>query len=159
LLSADQGQTENRLALPRAHSLVESWAVSARLAHFFSRLKKCARRYWFPGDGVGTKIENRFRHRVHSTVGGDLVNHCINDILTSAPNRFFFWITSRWAKWIPRSSEKVLEGVSRACHGHGFALWLAAKPPRCRTFYSPVIRLADLLWALSSAANCWARIA
>ena len=32
-------------------------------------------------DGVGTKLKVAMAMEVHSTVGGDLVNHCINDIL------------------------------------------------------------------------------
>src|SRR6267143_163363 len=32
-------------------------------------------------DGVGTKLRIAMAMGVHSTVGGDLVNHCINDIL------------------------------------------------------------------------------
>lgn len=49
-------------------------------------------------DGVGTKLKIASAAGVHSTVGADIVNHCVNDILTQSAEPLFFSSTiSPWA--------------------------------------------------------------
>src|ERR1700674_4176688 len=73
-------------------------------------------------DGVGTKLKIAAAMGIHSTVGGDLVNHCINDILTLGAEPLFFLDYLALGSMDPDIVEKVLEGISRACHATGCAL-------------------------------------
>ena len=73
-------------------------------------------------DGVGTKLKIAFAMGVHSTVGGDLVHHCINDILTLGAEPLFFLDYLALGRMDPGVVEKVLEGISRACRATGCAL-------------------------------------
>ncbi len=73
-------------------------------------------------DGVGTKLKVAMALGVHSTVGGDLVNHCINDILTQGAEPLFFLDYLALGRMDPDVVEQVLEGISRACHRTGTSL-------------------------------------
>ncbi len=73
-------------------------------------------------DGVGTKLKVAFAMGVHSTVGADLVNHCINDILTLGAEPLFFLDYLALGKMDPTVVEQVIEGMSRACRAAGCAL-------------------------------------
>ncbi len=73
-------------------------------------------------DGVGTKLKIAFATGVHSTVGADLVHHCVNDILTLGAEPLFFLDYLALGKMDPGIVEKVLEGISRACRATGCAL-------------------------------------
>src|SRR5439155_16266777 len=59
---------------------------------------------------------------VHPTVGGDLVNHCINDILVQGAEPLFFLDYLAMGKLDPNIVEQLVEGMSRACRKAGCAL-------------------------------------
>src|SRR6516225_8354100 len=73
-------------------------------------------------DGVGTKLKVAIAMNVHSTVGGDLVNHCVNDILVQGAEPLFFLDYLALGKMDPRIVEQLVDGMSRACRKAGCAL-------------------------------------
>ena len=73
-------------------------------------------------DGVGTKLKVAMATGVHSTVGADLVNHCINDILVQGAEPMFFLDYLAMGKLDPNVVEQLVEGMSRACRKAGCAL-------------------------------------
>src|ERR1700692_3859484 len=73
-------------------------------------------------DGVGTKLKIAMAMGIHSTVGADLVNHCVNTTLPPAAEPFFFLDYLAMSKMDPNVVEQLVEGISRACHSAGCAL-------------------------------------
>src|SRR2546423_14588224 len=73
-------------------------------------------------DGVGTKLKIAFEMRLHSTIGGDLVNHCVNDILVQGAAPLFFMDYLATGKLEPPIAEQVVEGIADACKHNGCAL-------------------------------------
>src|SRR5713101_226473 len=73
-------------------------------------------------DGVGTKLKVAITMGVHSTVGGDLVNHCVNDILVQGAEPLFFLDYLAMGKLAPDVIEQLVEGMSFACRKAGCAL-------------------------------------
>ena len=73
-------------------------------------------------DGVGTKLKVAFEMGLHSTIGGDLVNHCVNDILVQGAAPLFFMDYLATGKLDPAIAEKVVEGLADACKHNGCAL-------------------------------------
>jgi phosphoribosylformylglycinamidine cyclo-ligase len=73
-------------------------------------------------DGVGTKLKVAFATGIHSSVGADIVNHCVNDILTQGAEPLFFLDYIAMAKLDTHVLEQVIEGMSRAAKKAGCAL-------------------------------------
>ena len=73
-------------------------------------------------DGVGTKLKVAFEMKIHHTVGGDLVNHCVNDIAVQGAAPLFFMDYLATGKLEPEVAEKVVEGLADACKHNGCAL-------------------------------------
>lgn len=73
-------------------------------------------------DGVGTKLKIAFMTNRHDTVGQDLVNHCVNDILVCGAEPLFFLDYFATGKLIPEVVEKVISGMAKACEENGCSL-------------------------------------
>jgi phosphoribosylformylglycinamidine cyclo-ligase len=73
-------------------------------------------------DGVGTKLKIAFEMDLHSTVGADLVNHCVNDIAVQGAAPMFFMDYLATGTLEPTIAEKVVEGIADACKHNGCAL-------------------------------------
>jgi len=73
-------------------------------------------------DGVGTKLKIAFMTGRHNTIGADLVNHCINDILVQGATPLFFLDYLATGRLSPDVAEQIVTGIARACRENGCAL-------------------------------------
>ena len=73
-------------------------------------------------DGVGTKIKVAIEANRHDTIGRDLVNHCVNDILVQGALPLFFLDYVAFGKLDPEVVEAVVAGVAAGCRENGCAL-------------------------------------
>ncbi len=87
-------------------------------------------------DGVGTKLKIAFETGIHNTVGADLVNHCVNDILVQGARPLFFLDYFATGKLEPDTTASVVEGMARACRENGCVL-LGGETAEMPDFYPP----------------------
>jgi len=73
-------------------------------------------------DGVGTKLEVAARAGVYDTVGRDLVNHCINDVLVQGARPLFFLDYVGTGRLEPEVVAALIRGCAAACKEGGLAL-------------------------------------
>ena len=73
-------------------------------------------------DGVGTKVLVASRAGRHDTVGEDLVNHCVNDILVHGARPCAFLDYLALAEIDAETVVALVEGVARGCRAHGMTL-------------------------------------
>ena len=73
-------------------------------------------------DGVGTKLRIGLLTGIHSTIGRDLVNHCVNDILVQGAEPLFFLDYLATGRLDPNVAVQIVEGLATACRENGCAL-------------------------------------
>ena len=99
-------------------------------------------------DGVGTKLKVAFLTGRHDTVGRDLVNHCVNDILVQGARPLFFLDYLAIGEMDEGVVSEVVGGVAAACREKRVRAARAARPRRCRTS----TRRASTTWPASWSA-------
>ncbi len=73
-------------------------------------------------DGVGTKLKVAHMAGRHDTVGQDIVNHCVNDILVQGAKPLFFLDYIGMSQLDPKVLAQIIEGLCAACRENGCAL-------------------------------------
>src|SRR5512138_1847553 len=73
-------------------------------------------------DGVGTKLKLAFLMDRHDTVGQDIVNHCVDDILVQGARPLFFLDYLATGHLRPETAAAVVGGIAGACKSAGCAL-------------------------------------
>lgn len=87
-------------------------------------------------DGVGTKLKVAMRAGRHDTVGHDLVNHCVDDILVEGARPLFFLDYIGMGTLEEGVVAELVEGLARGCRENGCAL-LGGETAEMPDFYDP----------------------
>ncbi|GAC1307751.1 MAG: phosphoribosylformylglycinamidine cyclo-ligase [Vulcanimicrobiaceae bacterium] len=115
-------------AVARYKDLTSDWRHPSQLgaiggfSGLFAMPGDPARALVASADGVGTKILIAALAKRYDTVGADLVNHCVNDILVVNAQPLFFLDYLAVGKLDPEVAGAIVSGVQRACRAHGCAL-------------------------------------
>lgn len=101
--------------------------VLSEIGHFGGMFRFDAAQYAAPvlvssADGVGTKLKIAFLSGIHDTVGADLVNHCVNDVLVHGAHPLFFLDYLAAGQLNPEIAASVVSGMANACRENCCAL-------------------------------------
>ncbi|HKK93623.1 MAG TPA: phosphoribosylformylglycinamidine cyclo-ligase [Longimicrobiales bacterium] len=132
-------------AADRAKDRLKELVASTRDANTLSELGAFGGLYAVPddveapvlvssADGVGTKLKVAFMTGRHDTVGQDLVNHCVNDILVQGARPIFFLDYLATGAMDESVVTDVVTGVALACRENGCAL-LGGETAQMPDFY------------------------
>ena len=111
--------------------------VSSDVGSFGGRFRSTeGRELVASADGVGTKLKVAFLANRHDTVGADLVNHCVNDILVEGARPLIFMDYVACGTLNPDVVTGVVSGLARACRTNQCAL-LGGETAEMPDFYAP----------------------
>jgi phosphoribosylformylglycinamidine cyclo-ligase len=134
-------------AAERAKARLKELVASTRDANTLSELGSFGGLYAVPADtrspvlvasadGVGTKLKVAFLADRHDTVGRDLVNHCVNDILVQGARPLFFLDYLAVGVMDESRVTQVVSGVALGCRDNACAL-LGGETAQMPDFYAP----------------------
>ena len=89
-------------------------------------------------DGVGTKVKLAASAGRYRSIGHDIVNHCIDDILVQGARPLFFMDYFATSKLNPEQTAEVVTGIAEACKESGMAL-LGGETAEMPGVYHPVV--------------------
>ena len=111
--------------------------VAEQLGNFGGLYKIDEDRYLVASaDGVGTKLKIAIDLNLHHTVGEDLVNHCVNDILTLGARPLFFMDYLATGKLNEKCFVDIIKGITKGCVNNHCAL-IGGETAEMPGFYSP----------------------
>ena len=115
--------------------------VLAGVGPFSGLMALDARQYAEPvlvtsADGVGTKLKLAFLTGRHEIVGADLVNHCVNDIITCGAKPLGFLDYLAMGTLLPEIAEKIVSGIATACRENKISL-IGGETAEMPGFYQP----------------------
>jgi phosphoribosylformylglycinamidine cyclo-ligase len=133
-------------AAERTKEALKSLVESTRDSNTLSEMGLFGGLYAVPGevsapvlvssaDGVGTKLKVAFLAGVHHTVGQDLVNHCVDDILVQGARPLFFLDYLATGEMDESVVTDVVRGVAIACRENGCSL-LGGETAQMPEFYA-----------------------
>ena len=133
-------------AAERAKARLKSLVASTRDENTLSELGSFGGLYLVPpgmrapvlvasADGVGTKLKVAFTANRHDTVGRDLVNHCVNDILVQGARPIFFLDYVALGAMDEAVVTDIVSGVATGCRDNGCAL-LGGETAQMPDFYA-----------------------
>lgn len=150
--SAQEGLTYkqagvNLAAASRAKRALEPLLAATRDSNTLSGLGSFGGLYALPegmrgpvlvasADGVGTKLKVAFAATAHGTVGRDLVNHCVNDILVQGARPLFFLDYLATGEMRAAVIEEIVRGIAAGCQENRCAL-LGGETAEMPDFYAP----------------------
>ena len=122
LKAADQAKSKIK-SLAKSTFTPEVLSELGKFGGFFSLKKKYKDPVLISStDSVGTKLKLAFMMHKHDTVGQDIVNHCVNDILVHGAKPLFFLDYIGTSRLSPMIMKDIIKGVSRGCKNAGCAL-------------------------------------
>ena len=111
----------------KIQSTFQGTGAARPIGHFggFFRLTNDGDRYLVASaDGIGTKLKLAFvlGGEAHATVGADLVNHCVNDLLAVGANPLFFLDYVAMGQLDSEAFVGLVGGMAEACAQNGVAM-------------------------------------